>query len=230
MSDISEQIDWFLRFIEVFEALKGKRLAHTRAVVDNKKLKWSTKLFGTHECHKCEHVFSSANCQVEFHYRLVPRYERGELRVYKQFGQRCRKCEDMAYIIPKIDPDDKLFAMECLLVKIKKFFYDESHDMPTRKYRPPGHGSHHSEGCEACLYGVCRANPLFQGVLVDQSVFPRPPADNNPRVVDWKLYFGCDKEAFELSFEDRCTYERLQQEQRALAQNSASLCGPDDLP
>ena len=219
MVDTTEQIDWFFCFHQTFEKLNQEKLAQARVVVDNKVLKWSTKLVGYYHCSLCQQTFSSVNSQVEFHYRIVPKHRRGEMRVFKQYGQMCRKCQGMDYIVPKIDPDDKLYAMECLLVKVMYFFYNEHLDMPERRKSPQGQGEHHVQGCEACSLRVCRCNPKFKGIMVDQSIFPRPPADENPRVIEWKIYFGNSCHPFELSFEDRCAYERIQQEERSHMQS-----------
>ena len=203
MSQPSENHEWFLCFQEVFSELENELLAPVRSVADGKFLIWSVKCVGYHKCGVCDVNFTSANSQVKFQYRVVPKHRRGEVRILKQYGQMCRKCHNMEYNIPRIDNNDKLYAMELLLTIVLSYFYNRNKDKPIRKLDLPLSGKHFEAGCEACACGDCRLNPHFRGTLIDnQKEKYESREDNNPKSLTWRLYFGDETEFFQPTFED----------------------------
>ena len=205
MSDLSEECEWFLVFEEVFKELNDKKLAPIRRVADEKFLLFSIKLIGFFVCPDCNNRWNSTNSQVKFSYRIVTKHRRGEVRICKRFGTKCRTCyrsdRKTPFRIPRIDNDHKLYAMECLHRLVCYYFYGIDEERPTIEYK--GSGEHFAEGCEACECGECRANPLFRGVLIDKNVsFNASFSDDNPRPIVWRLYFGDDKQCFQPTFED----------------------------
>ena len=155
MFEHSEEYEWYVAFEEVFKELNTKQLASTRTVADEKILLFSIKLIGYFVCRGCGKRWNSMNSQVKFSYMIVPKHSRGELRICKQFGEKCRFCIEfnpfVQFSIPRIDNDHKLYAMECLYRLVNLKFYGVNLERPTAEFK--GSGVHFEAGCEACAFG-----------------------------------------------------------------------------
>ena len=90
-------------------------------------------------------------------YRYDESTERGEIIVFKEFGQQCKRCNRM--VKPKFDLEATEKAMSKLIDRIKRDFYkhqatsfnESSRHSRAKERKKP----HDSSRCEACQKGQC---------------------------------------------------------------------------
>ena len=125
-------------------------------------------MFGKFECNnpKCKkknykgqgkRSWTDTKCSTSISYRYDSRKKRGEIEIVKEFQQACQNCDTDAK--PKFDQEATDKAMEKIIKRMKKVFYNEGppanevserHSQARERKNP-----HDSARCEACREGIC---------------------------------------------------------------------------
>ena len=104
------------------------------------KFKWMNihSMYGRFYCPnpKCKSNWSSTLCSTNMKYLFDESKERGEIIIFKEFGQQCKRCNRM--VRQKFDLEATEKALSKLIERIKKEFYyhqPTSFDETTRHSR-----------------------------------------------------------------------------------------------
>ena len=127
-------------------------------------------MFGKFECNnpKCKkknykgqgkRSWTSTQCSTLISYRYNSRMRRGEIDIVKEYGQASQNCNCNTYAKPEFDQEATDKAMEKIIKRMKKVFYNEGppanevserHSQARERKNP-----HDSARCEACREGKC---------------------------------------------------------------------------
>ena len=101
--------------------------------------------------------WSSTSCNTEIKYRYNPTLKRGEVLISREFSQDCQRCNTS--IKPKFDDEACEKAVEKILTRIKRVFYNQAPTSNEFSERHSGaqmrENPHDSSRCEACKEGKC---------------------------------------------------------------------------
>ncbi|EFB19175.1 hypothetical protein PANDA_000617, partial [Ailuropoda melanoleuca] len=123
------------------------------------------RAFARFQCSLCSRSWSSAQVQVLFHMHKSARNPRGKVKM-RVFAQRCRKCSESPFEVPKFTEENISRILNNLVFRILKKCYREGfksmEEIPTIK-EISLEGPHDSNNCEACLQGFCAQSGLVKG-------------------------------------------------------------------
>ena len=167
----SSEISWISSF-----AKHAKELVkfHTFGSILNEERHQESKemlvhsMFGIFECDnpKCKkknykgqrkRPWTSNQCSTLILYRYNSRMKRGEIEIDQEYKQACQYCN--TYAKPEFDQEATDKAMEKIIKRMKKVFYNEGppanevserHSQARERKNP-----HDSVRCEACREGKC---------------------------------------------------------------------------
>uniref|UniRef100_A0A452Q9A8 3CxxC-type domain-containing protein n=1 Tax=Ursus americanus TaxID=9643 RepID=A0A452Q9A8_URSAM len=136
--------------------------------------------FARFQCSLCSRSWSSAQVQVLFHMHKSAGNPRGKVKM-RVFAQRCRKCSQSPFEVPKFTEENISRILNNLVFRILKKCYREGfksvEEIPTIK-EISLEGPHDSNNCEACLQGFCARSGL--GEAVQSPMSPLLPAISSP--------------------------------------------------
>ncbi|XP_059967230.1 receptor-transporting protein 3 [Mesoplodon densirostris] len=140
--------------------------------------------FARFQCSSCSRSWASAQVQVLFHMHWSEGESRGQVKM-RVFAQRCQKCSQPSFEVPKFTEENISRILNNLVLRILKKCYREGFtlvEIPMIK-EISLEGPHDSDNCEACLQGFCvqtaslptswspRANTNVQAERRDQNCF-----------------------------------------------------------
>ncbi|KAF0874970.1 RTP3 protein, partial [Crocuta crocuta] len=109
------------------------------------------------QCSLCSRSWASSQVQVLFHMHKSKEEPRGKVKM-RVFAQRCRKCYQSPFEVPKFTKENISRILNNLVFRILKKCYREGfksmEEIPTIK-EISLEGPHDSNNCEACLQGFC---------------------------------------------------------------------------
>uniref|UniRef100_A0A8C6E4G7 3CxxC-type domain-containing protein n=1 Tax=Moschus moschiferus TaxID=68415 RepID=A0A8C6E4G7_MOSMO len=112
--------------------------------------------FAWFQCSLCSRNWASAQVQVLFHMHWSDRESRGQVKM-RVFAQRCQKCSQPSFEVPKFTEENISRILNNLVLQILKKCYREG----IKFVKSPMikdialKGPHNSDNCEACLQGFC---------------------------------------------------------------------------
>ncbi|XP_057562376.1 receptor-transporting protein 3 [Hippopotamus amphibius kiboko] len=117
--------------------------------------------FARFQCSSCSRNWASAQVQVLFHMHWSEGESRGQVKM-RVFAQRCQKCSQASFEVPKFTEENISRILNNLVLQILKKCYREGfmlEDIPMIK-EISLEGPHDSNNCEACLHGFCAQSEL----------------------------------------------------------------------
>lgn len=113
--------------------------------------------FARFQCSLCSRSWASSQVQVLFHMHKSTGKPRGTVKM-RVFAQRCRKCGQSPFEVPKFTRENVSRILSNLVFRILQKCYREEfksmETIPTIK-EVSLEGPHDSDNCEACLQGFC---------------------------------------------------------------------------
>lgn len=131
------------------------------------------------QCSSCSRNWASAQVQVLFHMHWSEGESRGRVKM-RVFAQRCQKCSQPSFEVPKFTEGNISRILNNLVLQILKKCYREGFtlvEIPMIK-EISLEGPHDSDNCEACLQGFCVQSEL--GLAKWSPVSPLPPTISSP--------------------------------------------------
>ncbi|XP_032506063.1 receptor-transporting protein 3 [Phocoena sinus] len=131
------------------------------------------------QCSSCSRNWASAQVQVLFHMHWSEGESRGQVKM-RVFAQRCQKCSQPSFEVPKFTEENISRILTNLVLQILKKCYREGFtfvEIPMIK-EISLEGPHDSDNCEACLQGFCVQSEL--GLAMWSPISPSPPTISSP--------------------------------------------------
>ena len=131
------------------------------------------------QCSSCSRNWASAQVQVLFHMHWSEGESRGQVKM-RVFAQRCQKCSQPSFEVPKFTEENISRILNNLVLQILKKCYREGFtlvEIPVIK-EISLEGPHDSDNCEACLQGFCMQGE--SGLAMWSPISPLPPTISSP--------------------------------------------------
>uniref|UniRef100_A0A4X1T913 3CxxC-type domain-containing protein n=1 Tax=Sus scrofa TaxID=9823 RepID=A0A4X1T913_PIG len=133
------------------------------------------------QCSSCSQNWASSQVQVLFHMHWSEGESRGQVKM-RIFSQRCKKCSQSSFEVPKFTEENISRILNNLVLRILKKCYGEGFklvEIPIIK-EVSLEGPHDSDNCEACLQGFCIQSGL--GLATQAPMSPSLPTISSPPV------------------------------------------------
>ena len=138
----------------------------------------------------CFRKWTSSQCNTTIEYWYDAREKKGVIKIVKEYGQNCQKCNKLA--VPRFDLEATDKAMVKIVSRMKKVFYNEAppanehsdlHSQFTERKKP-----HDSSRCQACKEGKCSQASGFDQPGWNHSHPRTPRTYYGPKVnIGWKV-------------------------------------------
>ncbi|XP_055269247.1 receptor-transporting protein 3 [Moschus berezovskii] len=135
--------------------------------------------FAWFQCSLCSRNWASAHVQVLFHMHWSEGESRGQMKM-RVFAQRCQKCSQPSFEVPKFTEENISRILNNLVLQILKKCYREG----IKFVKSPMikdialKGPHNSDNCEACLQGFCVQSDV--GLAVQSPITLSFPTISSP--------------------------------------------------